>query len=192
MKKMFWNSAVIINGKVIETYSENGKLITADFTGRGEEVIENREIIQQYGFASRPRENCEIVAFRQGNKIVVIATDHEDFRIELEEGDSLQYSDVDNYILTKANGGIEIKSSSDVEVEVNGKKTLTADEYQVVADLVKLGGIAGFKKLVTESTLLPLETHVHPDPVSGVSGVSAQLIAFSTNPVYKTLNTEAT
>lgn len=156
--RSFWNVVSMVRGTIINTVAEIGTHLTATFSGRTDEQIDDRQVFQNYGLQSRPRDNAEIIALRQGNAIVIIAGDDSRYRMALEKGDVVLYSDTNNYVKMKAGGGIEIYAGNDVIINSGG---------------IKLGGSAGLKKLIHEEIFTAMNAHVHSGgtiPPNGLTG----------------------
>jgi phage gp45-like len=147
----------MIRGKIISTLAEIGKLIRVTFKGRDDEDVKDRISIQQYGFKSVPRKGDQCLALVDNGFILVVGSEALK-EITISEGDTIIYSDKDNYIKILGNGGIEI--------ECNGKIKINSGE-------VEIGGTAT-SELVKKTLLTVLESHVHPP-----NAVSPQLVGLS-------------
>lgn len=77
-------------------------------TGLIGQDIDNREYLQHYGYTSRPLEGAEAIIIRDGNHIVMIASDDRRYRISLEAGEVALYTDEGDKIHLKRNRHIEI------------------------------------------------------------------------------------
>ena len=102
----------IIRGIIKSVKSKASRLMRIDASGRAGETIENREMIQQYGFASSPRNGSECVMDKQGNSILIIATDDRRYKMALNDGEVALYVDQDNYIKINPDGKIEVQANS--------------------------------------------------------------------------------
>jgi len=123
--------------------------------------------------------------------IIVVGTDDKEYRLSLQDGDTILYSDTDNFIKLKGDGGIDIEASSHVDVNVSGNVTINAENITAVANSIKLGDNTGLNKLVTDIALELIENHIHTINVQGSIDPSAMLIGLSTNPANKTQIVEA-
>lgn len=85
-------------------------------TGRSEEGIKDRPMLQHYGFASRPKDGAMSVALKEGNNILIVADDDARYRVALEEGEVALYTDQGDMIKIKRGGTIEITASTKVSI----------------------------------------------------------------------------
>ena len=76
--------------------------------GRPGETIASREYFQHYGFTSRPRAGAEGVCLKQGNNVIMIASDDRRYRIAVEDGEVALYTDEGHYLHFKRGGTLEI------------------------------------------------------------------------------------
>lgn len=158
----FWRCVSKIRGVVTSAAAAAGDYLRVSLTGKAGGEYDSVQHFQQYGLQSRLRAGAEVIALRQGNSIVIVAGDDTRYRLALVDGDTVLYSDTDNYIKMKGAGGIE--------VNVNG-------EYLVKADSVKLGGEHALRKLIDERLIGLYNAHVHPAPGGTTSAPSVLLNA---------------
>lgn len=144
-----------------------GKIQLIDVAGRGGEYT-NKELFQQYGFASRPLDGAEgIMIFIGGSdNAVVVATEDRRYRVALESGEAAIYTDEGDKIHLKRNKEILISTGGKVTVEAT-------NEVNVIANMVNLGAAAGGKLIPTEDLLTLYNLHTHPTG-SGNTGVPNQ------------------
>lgn len=133
-----------------------GKIQLIDVKGRGEDFTD-KELFQQYGFASRPLNGAEgILLFIGGaDNAVVVATEDRRYRVALENGEAAIYTDEGDKIHLKRNKEILIKTGGKLNIEA-------ANEVIVVCDSVNLGAAIGCKVLPTEDFLTLFNAHTHP------------------------------
>ncbi len=62
-------------------------------SGRPDETITNREMFQDYGFASNPQPGAEGIVINDGNHYIMIATEDRRYRIPLQTGEVALYTD---------------------------------------------------------------------------------------------------
>ena len=93
--------------------------------GRPDETFTNREYFQHYGFTSRPLAGAEAIIIKEGNNIIMVASDDRRYRIALENGEVALYTDEGDKIHLKRDGQIEITATA--------KVTITAPECIVNA-----------------------------------------------------------
>ncbi|MBI5561408.1 MAG: phage baseplate assembly protein, partial [Deltaproteobacteria bacterium] len=142
----------------------SGKIQLVDATGLAGEFT-NKELFQQYGFASRPLPGAEGVMLLIGgvDNAVVIATEDRRYRVALESGEAAMYSDEGDKIHFKRGKEIHIKSGGKVVVEA-------ANEVNVIAPAVNLGAATGGKLVVIEEFLTLYNAHTHPGDSGGTTG----------------------
>jgi len=100
----------MIQGSVKTITTAVKKFMRVDFEGLVDEEIENRMLLQQYGLQSRPREGARLVAFQQGTQIIVVASDDKEYRMSLEDGDVVLYSNEETFVKLGGSGGIEVST----------------------------------------------------------------------------------
>lgn len=123
-------------------------------SGRADEMFENREYFQHYGFTSRPLAGAEAILIKDGNHIVMIASDDRRYRLAIEDGEVAIYTDEGDYILFKRGKEIFIKSGNklkaDIEndVEVNTKRIKATATESVEVNTAQLKATAtGFAEV---------------------------------------------
>ena len=87
-------------------------------SGRSDETITNREYMQHYGFTSRPLAGAEAVVIKEGNHIVMIASDDRRYRIGIEDGEGCLYTDEGDHIRLKRGKEIYIKSGNKLTADI--------------------------------------------------------------------------
>jgi phage gp45-like len=85
-------------------------------SGRPDETFTNREYFQHYGFTSRPLKDAEGILIKDGNNIILIASDDRRYRIQVEDGEVALYTDEGDKIHLKRNKEINISSGGKVIV----------------------------------------------------------------------------
>lgn len=108
-----------------------GKLRRVNASANGIDV-ENRQLMQQFGFASVPKKGSRILFLQFGNVTIGVASDGPE-RPEVKEGEVAVYVDKDNYILLKQNGSIEIKAPKGVDID--GDLRVTKDIWDKTGSL---------------------------------------------------------
>jgi len=102
-----------------------------------DEVMEDVQRVQEYGFASSPKAGSEgVVLFLGGDKShgVVIATDDRRYRLKVTDGKVALYDDEGQYVYIKT-GGI-------VEVKANTKVLATTPLFETSADAHIIGNLS--------------------------------------------------
>jgi len=143
----------------------SGKLRRFSGTGLPGQTIRNREIVQHWGCSTNPPEGCHCIMLKSGNSIVSIAEDFPGSGPELNAlgGAACLWSDADHYVLVKQDGSIVVKTDQSVTVESEDIRLGSGVELLI-------------KKMVTQEFLTAYNAHIHPDPVSGFSGVPTVLL----------------
>jgi len=133
----------MIRGRISQVIEGVIKRFSA--AGRSAETIANREYFQHYGYTSRPLAGSEGIIIREGNHIVMIASDDRRYRISLEDGEVALYDDQGQKVHLKRNNEIHVvclgKLTADVtnDVEINtARAAVNASESCIVTSpLVK-------------------------------------------------------
>jgi len=138
---------------ITATKYKDGEMLS-DIGLVADEKRRNVELMQQYGFSSRPKGDVEGVAIFVGGSRengVVIATRGE--CPELKEGEVCVHSPFGSKIYLKEDGSIEIVSSGDVRVKTGNS----------IGNLVVEGGITATMdiKAMSSSAPVSLATHTH-------------------------------
>ena len=92
-----------------------GKLRRVNASANGIDV-ENRQLMQQFGFVSVPKQGSRILFLQFGNVTIGVASDCSE-RPDVKEGEVAIYRDKENYILLRENGAIEIKAPKGVDID---------------------------------------------------------------------------
>ena len=143
--------------------------------GRSGESFEEREFIQDYGFASQPQPGAELIILAAGNTIVAIGSDDRRYRLRLEAGEAALYDDLGQLVhLTR--DGIVVTSSKKitasaplVEIVATVKVTLTTPLLDVSGSIQANGEISDGKSSMQQMRDI-YDGHVHPDPQGGSTG----------------------
>jgi hypothetical protein len=128
--------------------------------GRPGETIENREYFQHGGFTSRPRPEAQGIVIKRGDVFIMIASDDPRHRPPLaSDGDAALHADTNIYVMTKANGEIEIKTSGKVKIDSGN---------------IEIGD-GTLRKLVDERICAALNSHFHLFPANGGAPTSTPM-----------------
>jgi phage gp45-like len=142
-----------------------GKIARFTASGRPGELIENREAFQHYGFSSRLLPGAECLVLREGNHFLMIASDDRRYKIALENGEVVLYTDEGDKMHFKRGRKIDITSGSAL---VPGEITIMANgigNVKVVADTVTLGKSALLNiasGVVTQQCVCSITGSPHP------------------------------
>lgn len=83
---------MIVRG-ILKTLSDGAvRLFTA--SGRTGEEFSGRDLVQHYGFASRPKGGAEVLVQVDGNVVTCIGSDDRRYRLALEDGEAALYDDL--------------------------------------------------------------------------------------------------
>ena len=150
-------------------------------SGRAGETFTDREYFQHYGYSSRTLPGAEGIVFREGNHIIMIASDDRRYRIALEGGEVALYDHQGQVIKLKDGKEVHIygcdKLTADVGVEAKitapVATVVAATSCQVTSPIINLGGDReGLRSLIDERFLALFNAHTHNgvQPGSGSSG----------------------
>lgn len=107
---------------LIESVKDDGGVQLLKVSLLKDEVRDNIERIQQFGFTSNPPSGSEAVAvFVGGNREhgFVVACDHRPSRKKgIQPGECAIYTDDGTFIILKKNGQVEIKTATKVKIDV--------------------------------------------------------------------------
>jgi len=119
----------------IESVVDAGAGFLMRITGRGRpgEQLKNRELMQQYGFTSRPKAGAEGIAQVKGSSVILIATDDRRYRIGLEDGEVAIYTDEGDKV--------HFKRDREIEIIAGTKLTITTPTLQLNGDLKTTGKV---------------------------------------------------
>ncbi|KAF0145125.1 MAG: mu-like prophage Flumu protein gp45 [Nitrospirae bacterium] len=107
------------------------KRLTA--SGRSDEIIENREYFQHYGFTSRPLSGAEAILIQDGNHIVMLASDDRRYRLAIEDGEVALYTDEGDHILFKRGKEIYIKSGNKLKADIENDVEINTKRIKAIA-----------------------------------------------------------
>ena len=110
-----------------------GKIKRFAGTGRPGESFADREYFQHYGFSSRPMPGAEGILLKQGNNIILVASDDRRYRISLGEGEVALYTDEGDHI--------HMKRGNLVDVKTNVLKVRALDRVEFDTPLVTTTGV---------------------------------------------------
>lgn len=102
--------------------------------GRSGETFTDRECFQHYGFTSRALAGAEGILLKQGNQIMLIASDDRRYRIKVEHGEVALYSDEGDYVHLKRGNLVEVKTST-LEVIADTKVILDTPLVEITGEV---------------------------------------------------------
>lgn len=147
-------------------------------TGLPGQLFDDREYLQHYGYTSRPLEGAEAILIREGNHIVMIASDDRRYRIALEAGEVALYDDLEQKVhLTRS--GIEVQSPTQikataplVEVIASTKVVMTTPLLEVSGQIRAGGDVtdhAGDTGKSMAQMRATYNQHTHPHTADGIT-----------------------
>lgn len=102
-------------------------------SGRSDEIFTNREYFQHYGFTSRPLNGAEAIIIKEGNHIIMIASDDRRYRIAIENGEVCLYTDEGDFIHFKRGKEIYIKSGNKLKADIENDVEINTKRINVTA-----------------------------------------------------------
>jgi phage gp45-like len=101
----------IIRGlvKAVRAAKKTANPMRFDASGREGEEFDDREMFQQYGFASRPPKDTQCLLLRTGQNVYMVASDGTEYKAKLEDGEVAISDKYDNVIHLKKGGEILIQ-----------------------------------------------------------------------------------
>lgn len=163
----------MIRGIIISVWEGVIKRFSA--TGRAGEEFTNREYFQHYSFTSRPKPGAEAIIIRDGNHIIMIASDDRRYRIALDEGEAAMYDDQGQVIKLKRGKEIHIYGCDKLTADVAVETTITCPLVTVVASakvrletpLLEVTGEIRDRCNTTGKSMSDMrdiyDTHTHPE-----------------------------
>ncbi len=100
-------------------------------SGRSDETFTNREYFQHYGFTSRPLNGAEGILIKEGNNVILIASDDRRYRLQIEDGEVALYSDEGDKIHLKRNKEIHITTGGKLVVDATNEVTINTGTANV-------------------------------------------------------------
>lgn len=126
--------------------------------GRVGETFSNFEFLQHYGFASRPKAGATGLIVVQGNQIYMVASDDSRYRVALEDGEVVLYSDEGDKIHFKRGRKLEITAGTSI--------TINSPEAKINGDLTVTGNVSdGSGSMAAMRTIY--NSHTHTDSKGG-------------------------
>ena len=147
----------------------------------GDGAIDDRELIQHYGFTSRPVAGAEVIFIRQGGQFIAIGSDDRRYRIALEEGELALYDDLGQVVhLTRE--GVVVTSpkkisatAPTVEVIAEMKVTMTTPLLEVSGHIKAAGNVSDMKGSM-QAMRDTYNVHPHPLPQGGSTDKPGQVM----------------
>lgn len=144
----------------------------AQLSARAGETISGAELLQQYGFTSRPKSGAEAVLVVKGNMAFVLATDDRRYRLVVEEGEVALYSDEGDKI--------HFKRGRNVDLVAGTKLSILSPATELSGDLIVKGKVSAVGNVesaanvrdsvgTVASVRTTYDTHTHTDSMSGTT-----------------------
>lgn len=121
-------------------------------SGRSDETFTNREYFQHYGFTSRPLSGAEGILIKDGNNVILIASDDRRYRLKVEDGEVALYTDEGD--------SIHLKRENEINITSGGKVIIKAP-------VVQLSDGQTLRKLIDERLVNAFNNHTHPTAGTG-------------------------
>jgi|DewCreStandDraft_5_1066085.scaffolds.fasta_scaffold03034_7 phage gp45-like len=134
--------------------------------GRKDEVISNREYIQHYGFSSRPLPGAEGVIMKEGNHYIMIASDDRRYRMQIEAGEVILYTDEGDKIHLKRNKEIHIQTGNQLTINSQNKVYIQSPAVEIMSENITLGN-GTLKRLIDERLKPIFDNHRHSNVSAG-------------------------
>lgn len=142
LKPLYQRIMLSIARAVIDEIKTGDKFQAGKVGLFSDEVREEIDQMQEYGFCSRAKNGADaIVVFVGGNRDngVIIATEDSRYRVTLEEGEVAIYTDEGDYIHFKRNNEIAV-STKKLTITVDGDAEITATNVNLTADKFAVNG----------------------------------------------------
>jgi len=176
--------------RVIITEVKEGVIKRFSGRGRAGETLRDRELLQHYGFTSRPLSGSEGIVLKKGNVVFLLASDDRRYRIKLEDGEVALYTDEGDHIHFRRGRQIHVACGNKVvvdageDVEVNTKRAVlnAAESAQVNAPAVEVScdtlQAAASQQAVLSAPLVSLAAaSITVSPQAGGGAASARITA---------------
>lgn len=98
--------------RVIISAVTEGAIKLFSAIGRTSESFTQREYFQHYGFTSRPLPGAEGILVKNGNHIIMVASDDRRYRIAIGDGEVALYTDEGDHIHMKQGRIVEIETET--------------------------------------------------------------------------------
>jgi len=145
----------------------DGRVRTFEADGREGESFAGREFMQQFGFASFPKDGATGVIVYNGNFIIAIASDDSSCRPELQEGETVVYDANGNTVHLTADGITAVSpkkiTAQAPDIELTGKVKITGS-LEVTEDITAAqvsDSEGSMEEIRTKHNL-----HIHDDSTS--------------------------
>lgn len=154
----------------------------AQVAGLADELLQNLELMQHYGFTSCPLPDTECIVLPLGGRTghsVIIATEHGNFRLKnLKAGEVALYSDEGDHFIFKRGRVTEIVTQT-LNITASTVINLTTPTLNLSGDLNVGGQIVAQQNITDSAASAPksmagmravYDSHTHSDPQGGSVG----------------------
>ncbi|WP_028318967.1 phage baseplate assembly protein domain-containing protein [Desulfobulbus elongatus] len=140
--------------------------------GRAGESFAGREYFQHYGFTSRPLAGAEGVLIKEGNHIVMVASDDRRYRIAVADGEVAIYTDEGDHVHLKRGRVVEIETET-LLIRAGTKVRIETPQLEATGEIVDRCDADG-RSMEEMRTIYTSHTHTNTQPGSGNSGTPNQ------------------
>jgi hypothetical protein len=136
--------------------------------GRVPGEFEDRELLQHFGFASRPPAGADLIIIREGNHFVCVADGHRKYTFELKDGEAALFD----------------SRGQSVHLSQDGIMVTTDKKIEAEAPEINLGGDRdGLLRLIDERILELLNAHTHQGVMPGPGTTGAMTVPITAEQV---------
>lgn len=176
--------AQLIRGVLSAVTAAAGQIMRFAASGRSGETFAERELLQQYGFGSRPLAGSEGIFLIQGQQVFCLATADKRYQIELADGEVSLFTDEGDRVHLKRGrvieviGGEKVKVSTKLaEIAATTKVTLDTPLVEASGDMTVAGDLAvtGALAVTGTSTLTGAVTAASTLAASGAIASAASI-----------------
>ncbi|MCL2689073.1 MAG: phage baseplate assembly protein [Chitinispirillia bacterium] len=145
-----------------------------DASGRIGEEFTDKQMFQQFGFSSMPKDGAECLLVKSGQNVIIIASDDRRYKIDLSSGEAALHDAYGNVVHLQDSGNILVKaggSSGKIFIEAAGEVSVKAKKAVIDSDNVFLGGEAAAELgggVVTQMCICSFTGNPHPAASSKV------------------------
>ena len=175
---------------ILSAVAESAAIKLAAFAGLVGESFSKREYFQHYGFTSHPVSGAEMVAVKDGNVVIVVASDDRRYRLQIADGEVALYDNQGQKIHLKQGKEIEISGCDKLTATVGTETTITCPLVTVSAstkveldtpelhvtgniksdaDITAGGDIADAVRSMAADRVI-FNGHIHPGDSGGTTG----------------------
>lgn len=158
---------IMIRGILTEV--TEGEIKRFSGSGRSGETFADREYFQHYGFTSRPLAGAEGILLKQGNNIILVASDDRRYRLKMAAGEVALYTDEGDCVHLKRGRVVEIHTET-LQVTAGTRVVLDTPVVETTGEITAQKDItdqAGGSGRSMASMRGKYNSHKHPEDASG-------------------------